>query len=123
MTIKTGTYLIGTPSGRIGKQDITVAAETSTSGTNGLKLVNYRFSENGQHYNFYGTLSGGAHINLYVFPFPGNTTIKHLETVISAGSSSFSSITNTFAEVLNGDFWGVEGVKVCAGGARMVGYI
>lgn len=123
MTIKTGTYLIGTPSGRIGKQDITVAAEVSTTGGNGLKLVDYRFSDNGQAYNFYGTLSGGAHIQLYVYPFPGDTTTKHLETIISAGSTSFNATTNTFAEVLNGDFWGVEGVKVCAGGARMVGYI
>lgn len=116
-------YLLGTPSGREWTDTVSVAPTTSASGTNGLKRADYRFASD-QNRTIFGTLTSGAHINLYVYPFPGDTTTKHLEAVISAESSIYVSATNSFSDVLNGPFHAVEAVKVCAGGgATLVAYL
>jgi len=123
MAQRTATYLVGTATGDINKQDVTVTGDTSTSGTNGMKLADYRFDDGGLQRTVFGTLTSGAHLNLYVYPFPGDTTTKHLETVVSAGSSSFTTATNSFSEVVNGPFYALEGVKVCAGTAAVIAYL
>lgn len=117
-------YLIGTPSGREQKNDVTVEGVTTASAGNGLARADYRFDDGGLQRTIFGTLTGGAHINLYIYPFPGDVNTKHLEAVISAGSSSFVTATNSFSDVINGPFHAIEGVKVCAGGsATLVAYL
>ncbi len=120
----TPTYLIGTPTGDINTQTVSVNGVTTASTGNGLKLVDYRFDDSGQKCNIYGTLTDNAHVHLYIYPFPGNTTVKHLEAVISVGSLNFVSATNSFSEVLNGPFWGIEAQKVgTSGSATAIAYI
>lgn len=120
MTQRKATYLIGTPSGSVQDQDVSVLAATASADGNGLKLADYRFKTDGENTTVFGQLTSGASINLYIYPFPGNSTIKHLETVVSAASSSFTSATNTFSEVLNGPFWGIEAEKADGTGSAIV---
>ena len=121
MAQRTFTLLLGTQAGDVHKADVSVTFETASAGTNGIKKADYRFDDGGLQRTIFGGLQNGAAVDLYVYPIPGNTTIKHLETTISVGSSSYTSATNSFSDVLNGPFWAVEAVMISAVGSAWCG--
>lgn len=121
MAQRTFTLLVGTQVGDVHKETVSITGVTSTSTGNGLKKADYRWDDGGLQRTIFGTLTSGAHLNLFIYPYPGDTTTKHLEAVISTGSSVYVTATQSFSDVLNGPFWGVEGVKVCASGSATFG--
>ena len=121
---RTGTYLLGTPTGCVGKGDVTVSGEVAVSGTNGIKKADYRFDDGGLQRTVFGTLTGDSDVELYVYPYPGDVNTRHLEVVVSTGSDTFTSVTGTFVEVLNGPFWGIQGIRVgVSGSATALAYL
>lgn len=73
----------------------------------GSAFADFRFESGGHQRTLFGILTTGQAINVYIYPDAAHT-IEHLETTISAGSSSFTTATRTFLEVLNGPFHTIE---------------
>lgn len=100
------------------------AATTASAGEDSRYLVDYRFDNGGLQRTVWGTLTSGAEVGLYYTVSANAVSVTHLETVVSAGSSSFTTATNSFVEVLNGPFKFAEVRKVGASGtATVIGYL
>lgn len=111
------------------------AATTASAGEGNRVRTDYRFDDGGIQRTLFGSLTGGAEVNVYVItsarggpdhddPNHQGVSITHLEVTISAGSSSFNTQTNTFAEVLNGPFKFIEVRKDGgAGTATVIGHL
>jgi len=98
---------------------LTSASAVSASG--GFN-TDYRFDDGTAQRTLFGTLTGGAEVNLYFSITDPTTgiTIRHLETTISAGSSTFSSATNSFADAILSPVTRIEVVKANASGIATV---
>jgi len=106
------------------KAHVFFTSATSAS-VSGSYQTDYRFDDGGTQRVLTGILTSGAEVNVYVITSAENhvgTNIQfaHLETTISVGSSSYSSDTNTFAEVLNGPIQRVKVVKAGSSGTATV---
>lgn len=104
-----------------------IEAATAVSAGAGIVIkTDYRFDDGGLQRTLFGSLTSGAEINLFLYAThtqDGQTSsveIRHLETTISAGSSSFNAATNTFSEVITGPITAVEVVKAGASGTATV---
>lgn len=70
----------------------------------GAYPCDFRFDDSGQRRNLYGILSNGASVNVYLTisdPKSGSS-VTHLEATISAGSTEYTTATQTFGMVING---------------------
>lgn len=89
----------------------------------------YRSNEGSTQRNLYGTLQSGAEINIFItVTEAGSTgapvTITHLEATLSAGSTEYTTATNSFSIVLNGPIDAIKVEKVGASGtATVIGII
>jgi hypothetical protein len=120
MATRTATYLLGSITGCVQDQDVALVLASASGDSNGLKQTDYRIDDGGLQRTIFGKLTNSGSVNLYVYPFPGDVATKHLETVVSVGSSSFNATTETFSEVLNGPFWAIEAEKADGTGEAVV---
>lgn len=70
-----------------------------SAGVSSRCLSDYRFGPSDSPGVVYGTITSGAHINIYhnVYDDLGNLLIHHLDAVISAGASTYlTTATNSF---------------------------
>ncbi len=82
----------------------------------------YKLEDNNPQRTLYGTLTGGASVNLYLTvtdPEQG-TVIRHLEETVSVASSAYTTATNSFAFVINGPVSIIEVVKADGTGTATV---
>lgn len=107
---------------RIVKTLISVATKTTPTSVVGSVRADYRFDDGGLQRSLFGYLGTGQKINVYVYPDEAHS-IEHLETTISAGSSSYTTATQSFLEVLNGPFFAIEVRTVTSGSAIVVAVI
>lgn len=89
------------------RKPITLLTSVVSASIAGSANADFRFEAGGHQRTLFGTLTTGQAINLYIYPDSAHT-VEHLETTISAGSSSFTTATRSFLEVLNGPFHSVE---------------
>jgi len=95
----------------------------TTASSSGTYPCDYRFDSGGLQRNLYGYLTSGAEINIYTnFYDPDTKTLlfSHLEDTVSAGSSSYTTATNSFATVVNGPVEAIRIEKVGASGTATV---
>jgi hypothetical protein len=89
------------------RKPITLLSNTTAASATGSAPADFRFESGGHQRTLFGFLATGQEINVYIYPDAAKT-IEHLETTISAGSSSFTTATRSFLEVLNGPFHSIE---------------
>jgi len=89
------------------RKPVTLISNAVSASVVGSALADFRFESGGHQRTLFGTLTTGQAINLYIYPDAAHT-VEHLETTISAGSSSFTTATRSFLEVLNGPFHSIE---------------
>jgi hypothetical protein len=89
------------------RKPITLITSAVSASVVGSATSDFRFETGGHQRTLFGTLTTGQAINLYIYPDAAHT-VEHLETTISAGSSSFTTATRSFLEVLNGPFHSIE---------------
>lgn len=95
----------------------------TTASASGAYPCDYRFDAGGLQRNLYGTLTSGAEINVYLITTDPETKlpfITHLEETVSAGSSAYTTATNSFAFVINGPCDIVKVEKVGSSGTATV---
>lgn len=101
------------------RRKVTLLNAATTASAVGSAEIDYRFETGGTQRLLFGTLTSGAEINLYIYP-DAEHTIEHLEAKISIGSSSYTTATNSFLEVLNGPFHSMEVRKAGSSGTATV---
>ena len=99
---------------------------SSTASAGGTFKCDYRFDDGGSQRTLFGLLTGGAEVNVYInfYDANGALSLRHLEEVVSVGSSVYTSATQTFSLVLNGPIEEIEVRRVgTSGGATVMGIL
>lgn len=93
---------------------------SASAGAGDIHRTDYRFDHGGLERTLTGTLTSGAEVNVYLHFYDTSASVVHLETTISAGSSSYTAATTSFVEVYTGPFQGIEVRKAGASGTATV---